>query len=61
MNPNLDGLKMSTCGQTYSLGCKKILRERHKFGGECLVNGEELVYAKLVCDVIQKIAVGVVL
>ena len=50
---------MGTCGQTSSLGWRKILRERHKFGGECLVNGEKLVSAKLVC-VIHKVAVAFV-
>ena len=42
LNPNLDGLKMGTCGQTSWVGWRKKLRETDKFGDECLVNGEKL-------------------
>ena len=59
MNASLDGLKVGTSGQTSFIGWRKILRERDKFGSECLVNGEELVQGKLVCGVMQKIAFGV--
>ena len=54
------GFKIGTSGHASSPGWGKILREIDKFGGACLVIGEELVWVKLVCSVIQKIAVGVV-
>ena len=43
LNLNLDGLKMGTSGQASSLDWRDILRKRDKFGGECLVNGEDLM------------------
>ena len=60
LNPNFDGLKMGTRRHASSLGWGKISRERHKFGGVCLVIGGEFMWVKLVCGVMQKIAVGVV-
>ena len=52
---------MGTSGKASSLCWRKILRERDKFGGECLVNGEELAWGKLVCGVMEKIAVVLIL
>ena len=37
-----------------------MLRERDKFGGECLVNVRSLCMGKLVCGLMQKTAFGVV-
>ena len=51
---------MGTRGHASSLGWGKILQERDKFGGMCLVIGGDFVWVKLVCGVMQKIAVGVV-
>ena len=51
---------MGTRGHASSLGWGKISREREKFGNKCLVIGGEFVWAKLVCSVMQQIAVGVV-
>ena len=53
-------MKMGTIGHASSLGWRKILQERDKFGGMCLVIGGDFVWVKLVCGVMQKIAVGVV-
>ena len=51
---------MGTRGHASSLGWGKILRERDKFRGVSLIIGGEFVWVKLVCGVMQKIAVGVV-
>ena len=60
LNPNFDWLKMGTSGHASSLDWGKILRKRDKLGGVCLVIGGEFVWVKLVCGVMQKIAVGAV-
>ena len=46
MNAILDGLKLGTSGRTSFIGWRKMLREKDKSGGECLVNGEELVHGE---------------
>ena len=49
---------MGTRGHAPSLGWGKIIRERNKFGGMCLVIGGKFVWLKLEFGVMQKIAFG---
>ena len=60
LNPNFDGSEVGTRGHASSLGWGKILRKIDKLGGVCLVLGREFAWVKLVCGLMQKIAVGVV-
>ena len=51
---------MGTRGHASSLVWGKIIREKGKFRGMCLIIGEKFVWVKLECGVMQKIAVGAV-
>ena len=60
LNVNFDELKMATRGHASSLGWGKVIREKEKFGGVCLVIGGDIVWVKLVYGMMQKIAVEIV-
>ena len=51
---------MSSGGHASSLSWEKILRERDRLGGDCLVTGGEFVLGEIVCGVMQNIAVRAV-
>ena len=51
---------MATRGHASSLGWGKVIREKEKFGGVCLVIGGDIVWVKLVYGMMPKIVVGIV-
>ena len=53
-NPTIYGLKMGANGLGSSPGWGRILWESDKFSCWCLGIARELLWVKLVCDVMQK-------
>ena len=60
LNPKFDLLKMDTRRHASSLVWGKLIRERDKIVGMCLIIGGKSVCVKLDCGVMQKIPVGAV-
>ena len=51
---------MGTRGHASPIVEGKIIREKDKFGGMCLIIGGKFAWVKLECGVMQNIAVGAV-